>query len=83
MSVNTLLKITESRKSSLKLNADFCVWSISLQQKQACAAVIAALCYALNFGFVLRCEFTDNYTFFFGLTLFHLATWLWKIILQV
>lgn len=83
MSVNTLFKITGPRKSSLNLNADFWVWSTSLQQKQACAPVTAALCYALNFVFVLRCEFTDNYTFFFCLTLFLLATWLWKIILQV
>lgn len=83
MSVNTLFKITGPRKSSLNLNADFWVWSTSLQQKQACAAVTAALCYALNFVFVLRCEFTDNYTFFFCLTLFLLATWLWKIILQL
>lgn len=83
MSVNTLFKITGPRKSSLNLNADFWIWSTCPQQKQACAAVTAALYYALNFAFVLKCEFTDNYTFFFCLILFLLATWLWKIILQV
>lgn len=83
MSVNSHFKITRQRNSSQNPSEDFWVWSTRLQQEEACAAVSAAPCYALNFMFVLRCEFTDNYPCFFCLTLFLPATWLRKIILRV